>query len=51
VAVDWSVVKIYGLRAYVLSSVDAGEILAIYDLRSRNMKFLEWFWVGALTSL
>jgi transposase len=39
VAVDETVVKMYGLRAYVWSAVDvdSGEILAIYASRSRNM--------------
>jgi putative transposase len=56
VAVDETVVKIHGLKAYVWSAVDvdSGEILAIYASRSRNMlialKFLEWSWVDALTS-
>jgi len=39
VAVDETVVKMHGLRAYVWSAVDvdSGEILAIYASRSRNM--------------
>jgi putative transposase len=39
IAVDETVVKMHGLRAYVWSSVDvdSGEILAIYASRSRNM--------------
>jgi len=39
IAVDGTVVKMHGLRAYVWSSVDvdSGEILAIYASRSRNM--------------
>ena len=46
VAVDETVVKMHGLRAYVWSAVDvvSGEILAIYASWSRNiliaMKFL-----------
>ena len=38
-AVDETVVKMHGLRAYVWSAVDvdSGEILAIYASRSRNM--------------
>jgi putative transposase len=46
IAVDETVVKMYGLRAYVWSAVDmdSGEILAIYASRGRNiliaMKFL-----------
>jgi len=47
IAVDETVVKMHGLRAYVWSAVDvdSGEILAIYASRSRNMliaiKFLD----------
>jgi transposase-like protein len=39
VAVDETVVKMHGLRAYVCSAVDvdSGEILAIYASRGRNM--------------
>jgi putative transposase len=39
IAVDETVVKMHGLRAYVWSAVDvdSGEILAIYASRSRNM--------------
>jgi transposase-like protein len=39
VAVDETVVKMHGLRAYVWSAVDvdSGEILATYASRSRNM--------------
>jgi putative transposase len=39
VAVDETVVKMHGLRAYVWSAVDvdSGEILAVYASRSRNM--------------
>jgi putative transposase len=39
IAVDETVVKIHGLRAYVWSAVevDSGEILAIYAPRGRNM--------------
>ena len=39
IAVDETVVKTHGLRAYLWSSVDvdSGEILAIYASRSRNM--------------
>jgi putative transposase len=39
VAVDETVVKTHGLRAYLWSAVDvdSGEILAIYASRSRNM--------------
>ena len=39
IAVDETVVKMHGLRAYVWSSVDvdSGEILAIYASRGRNM--------------
>jgi transposase-like protein len=39
IAVDETVVKIHGLRAYVWSAVDvdSGEILAIYASRGRNM--------------
>jgi transposase-like protein len=39
IAVDETVVKMYGLRAYVWSAVDvdSGEILAVYASRSRNM--------------
>ena len=39
VAVDETVVKVHGLRAYVWSAVDvdSGEILAVYASRSRNM--------------
>ena len=39
VAVDETVVKMHGLRAYVWSAVDvdSGEILAIYASRSRSM--------------
>jgi transposase-like protein len=46
IAVDETVVKMHGLRAYVWSAVDvdSGEILAIYASRSRNiliaLKFL-----------
>jgi transposase-like protein len=46
VAVDETVVKMHGLRAYVWSAVDvdSGEILAIYASRSKNiliaMRFL-----------
>jgi transposase-like protein len=46
IAVDESVVKIHGLRAYVWSAVDvdSGKILALYDSRNRNiliaLKFL-----------
>jgi transposase-like protein len=46
IAVDETVVKMHGLRAYVWSAVDvdSGEILAIYALRGRNiliaLKFL-----------
>jgi putative transposase len=46
IAVDETVVKMHGLRAYVWSAVDmdSGEILAIYASRGRNiliaMKFL-----------
>jgi putative transposase len=46
VAVDETVVKMHGLRAYVWSAVDvdSGEILAVYASRGRNiliaMKFL-----------
>jgi putative transposase len=46
VAVDETVVKMHGLRAYVWSAVDvdSDEILAIYASRSRNiliaLKFL-----------
>jgi putative transposase len=38
-AVDETVVKMHGLRAYVWSAVDvdSGEILAVYASRSRNM--------------
>jgi transposase-like protein len=39
IAVDETVVKMHGLRAYVWSAVDvdSGEILAIYDSWNRNM--------------
>jgi len=39
IAVDETVVKMYGLRAYVWSAVDvdSGEILAVYASRGRNM--------------
>jgi transposase-like protein len=39
IAVDETVVKMHGLRAYVWSAVDvdSGEILAVYASRSRNM--------------
>jgi transposase-like protein len=39
IAVDETVVKMHGLRAYVWSAVDvdSGEILTIYASRSRNM--------------
>jgi transposase-like protein len=39
IAVDETVVKMHGLRAYVWSAVDvdSGEILAIYASRGRNM--------------
>jgi transposase-like protein len=39
IAVDETVVKMHGLRAYVWSAVDvdSGEILAIYASRSRNI--------------
>jgi transposase-like protein len=39
IAVDETVVKMHGLRAYLWSAVDvdSGEILAIYASRSRNM--------------
>jgi putative transposase len=39
VAVDETVVKIHGLRAYIWSAVDvdSGEILAIHASRGRNM--------------
>jgi transposase-like protein len=39
IAVDETVVKIHGLRAYVWSAVDvdSGEILAVYASRGRNM--------------
>jgi transposase-like protein len=39
VAVDETVVKMHGLRAYVWSAVDvdSGEILAVYASRSRNI--------------
>jgi putative transposase len=46
IAIDETVVKMYGLRAYVWSAVDvdSGEILAVYASRSRNiliaLKFL-----------
>jgi transposase-like protein len=46
IAVDETVVKMHGLRAYVWSAVDvdSGEILAVYASRSRNiliaLKFL-----------
>jgi transposase-like protein len=46
IAVDETVVKMHGLRAYVWSAVDvdSGEILAVYASRGRNiliaMKFL-----------
>jgi transposase-like protein len=56
IAVDETVVKMHGLRAYVWSAVDvdSGEILAIYASRSRNMliamKFLRRSWVDVLTS-
>ena len=38
-AVDETVVKIHGLRAYIWSAVDvdSGEILAIYASWNRNM--------------
>jgi transposase-like protein len=39
IAVDGTVVKMHGIRAYVWSAVDvdSGEILAIYASRGRNM--------------
>jgi transposase-like protein len=39
IAVDETVVKMHGLRAYVWSAVDvySGEVLSIYASRSRNM--------------
>jgi transposase-like protein len=39
VAVDETVVKMHGLRAYVWSAVDvdSGEVLAVYASRGRNM--------------
>jgi putative transposase len=45
VAVDETVVKMHGLRAYVWSAVDvdSGEILAIYASRGRNMLIAKKF--------
>jgi len=42
IAVDETVVKMHGLRAYVWSAVDvdSGEILAVYASRSRNMPII-----------
>ena len=56
VAVDETVVKMHGLRAYVWSAVDvdSGKVLVIYASWSRSMivvkSLSELSWIDALTN-